>query len=55
MSTMKVALCIHLLYAPLADESKSLTDKGSRAAMYDASGLAGAALGKERSGIVACC
>lgn len=55
MSTVKVALGIHLLYAAVADESKSLTDRGSRAALYDASGLAGAAVGKERSGSVTCC
>lgn len=53
--TSKVALGIHLLYAPVADESKSLTDKGSSAALYDASGLAGAAVEKERSGNVTCC
>ncbi len=52
---MKAVVSTHLLYAPVADESKSLTDKGSRAALYDASGLAGAAVGKERSGSVTCC
>jgi len=55
MPTVQVAFSIHLLYAPVADESKSLTDKGSRVVLYDASGLAGAAVGKERSGSVTCC
>ena len=55
MPTMKASVSTHLLYAPVADESKSLTDKGSSAALYDTSGLAGAAVGKERSGSVTCC